>query len=458
MNPFYNPVFLSKVLKSYVFDIKRLERLNNEELKKYQDKQIQKIVRFAFTVPLYHDKYKKASIYPNDIRGLKDIKKLPYISKEDIKSFYPDGIISSKTKKEKLIEISTSGTTGKTLSLYVDMFDIVIGLFGYLRTFREYGINWRKNRITIIGDFAPHTAETGYIKKGLTTRSNLISKNIQWLNTNDEPKKIINDMDQFKPEFIGGYTGMLGHLALLKEKGLGKNVTPKYIASTGAVLDKSLKEFIEKTFNTQVFEAYGATETGPIAFQCKNGKIHVMSDLVYLEFLKNGEPVPSSEPGKLVVTKLYGRGTPIIRYNAVNDIVAPLHEECNCGLSGGLIEKIYGRDDLSLIFSEGRILLPSTISNIYSKILYELKSNKVKDTKIIQHSLTELEIQILIDEKIKDEKPSTEEILSLIKKGFYKKIGSNVDIIIKEVKKLDKKGPRIVSKVDRTKIKITQFI
>lgn len=460
MNPFYNPIFLSKIAKAYLFDIQRLKKISDVKLKRYQDHQLKKMVRFAYTVPLYHDKYKKARVHPNDISGIKDLRKLPLISKEDIKQYYPDGIISSKTSRERLVEIATSGTTGKSLSIYVDMFDIVMGLFGYLRTIREYEINWRKHRLTIIGDFASHTAESGYVTKGLQPRLpfDFLFRNIQWLDTNDEPKKIIKKINRFNPDFIGGYVGMLGHLALLKEKGFGKNISPKYIAATGAVLDKTLKEFIETTFDAHLFEVYGATETGPIAFECKQGGYHIMSDLLYLEFLKDDMPVNSGEAGKLVVTKLFGRGTPIIRYDAINDIVSPRYEKCNCDISGEMIQKIFGRDDLSLLLPGGRVLLPSSFSEIYSRVLYGLKTNKLKDTRIIQHSLTKIEIQIVIDDKTRGVGPSVEEIFSLVRKGFHEKVGHEVEIIVKEVKKVSTGGPRIISKVDKSKFRIKEYV
>jgi phenylacetate-CoA ligase len=460
MNPLCNPVFLFRVLKSYLLDLDRLRKMNNGELRRYQDKQLRKIVRFAYTVPLYHDKYKKAGVHPNDIKGINDIEKLPFVSKDDIKKYYPNGIVSSGIKQDSLLEISTSGTTGKKLSIFVDMFDIIVGLFGYLRTIREFGIHWRKTRMSIIGDFAPHTIESGYMRRGFQSRLKLDSffRNIQWLDTNDDPKKIMREINRFKPLFIGGYAGMLGHLALLKEKGEGENVSPRYIASTGAVLDKKLKELIEKTFDAHLFEVYAATETGPIAFQCRHGGYHVMSDLVYPEFFKNGQPVSSGEPGKLVVTKLYGTGTPIIRYDAINDIVAPRYERCTCTLSGELIERIYGREDLCLMLPGGRGLLPSSISEIYSRVLHELKTNKLKDTRVIQHCLNKIEVQVVIDDKLRDKGPSVEEVLSVIKSGFREKTGDKVEIIMKEVKKVGKCEPRIVSKVDKSKFKIEQYI
>ncbi|MGF3554804.1 MAG: phenylacetate--CoA ligase family protein [Thermoplasmatota archaeon] len=459
MNQFYNPVFLSKILKSYLLDIDRLRRINSKQLRDYQNKQFRRLIKFALTVPMYHDKYKKSGININDIKSLDDIEKIPTVTKDDFKNYFPDGITSSKVNKKTLIQVSTSGTTGKKLTVYVDMFDIIVGLFGYIRSIKEHGINWRKDKLTIIADFAPHTVETGYINRGLYKYfgSNIFFKNFQWLNTNDPPEKIIKEIDNFKPDFIGGYVGMLGHLALLKEKGFGKNISPKVIAATGAPLSLPLKNLIEKSFNAKIFESYGSTESGPIAFTCKNGKFHVMSDFVYLEFFKNGKPVEHEEAGKLVVTKLYGNGTPIIRYDAINDIVAPLLSTCDCGLTGSLLKKIYGREDISIYTADGRILLPTSFGDIFGKILYELKTNKLKNVRIIQHSLTKIEIQAVIDENLREIGPSVEQIFSVIKDGFKEKIGSNVEFITKEVKNIDTNKPRIISKVDPSKIKIIGY-
>lgn len=458
MNPFHNPIFLSWILKTYLLEINRLRKFDEEKLKRYQDKHLKIIVKFANTVPLYHDKFKKTGIHPDEIKGIEDIRKLPIISKEDIKDYYPDGIISSRIPKKKLISISTSATTGKSLTIFSDMYDIVRWFFAYIRVLREYGINWRKDRLTIIGDLAPHTIGTGYTERGLFANLNnkTYFSNMQWLNTNDNPREIIKEVNKFKPDFIGGYPGTLGHLALLKEKGHGNDINPKYIATIGSVLDKHLKRLIEETFNAHVFEVYGATESGTIAFQCKQGHYHIMSDYVFPEFFKNGEQVDSRVPGYMIITKLSGLGTPIIRYNAINDIVAPLYEKCSCGMAGSLIDRIYGRDDLSLYFSGGRILLPSSISEIYSRILYELKTTKVKENKIIQHSMSKIEIQLVIDKQLKD--PPVGKIFSIIKRGFKEKVGPEVEIQIGEIDSVSKMEPRIISKVDKSKFRIYQYI
>ena len=127
-------------------------------------------------------------------------------------------------------------------------------------------------------------------------------------------------------------------------------------------------------------------------------------------------------------------------------------------MAGEFIDKIYGRDDLSLVLADGKLLLPSSIANIYSRILYELKSNKVKDTKIIQHNLSNIEIQIVIDKTIKEKEPSRDQILDVIKNGFLEKVGSNVKIDIKVVENIKSGSPRIISKVDKGKYQIKNYI
>jgi len=237
------------------------------------------------------------------------------------------------------------------------------------------------------------------------------------------------------------------------------NISPQYIATTGTVLDPFLKSYIEKTFHSKVFEVYGATESGLIGFQCKQGSFHLMSDLVYVEFFRNGQPVSSGEAGEMIITKFHGHGTPILRYNAINDIVAPLNETCSCGKTGALIQKIYGRNDLALYLPGGNVMLPSSFSEIYSKILYKLKTNKVKNSKIIQHDLTTLEIQIVIDEKLRTTGPSVEEIFQFIQKGFEEKAGPGVRVTVKEVTSVDtSQGPRILSKVDKTQYTIKHYL
>ncbi|MCK5030053.1 MAG: hypothetical protein KAR64_01160, partial [Thermoplasmatales archaeon] len=77
MNPLLNPFISIPILKNYILDPGRIQRLNPKQLKKYRDKAFKNIVKYAYSVPLYHTIYKRAGVHPNDIRGIDDIVKLP---------------------------------------------------------------------------------------------------------------------------------------------------------------------------------------------------------------------------------------------------------------------------------------------------------------------------------------------------------------------------------------------
>ena len=118
MNPFLNPAFLSKTLYGYIVETRRLNRMTKQQLSRYRDKTFRKLVNYAYSVPVYHKKYRETGIHPKDILGLSDITKLPFITKKDLRKNFPNGIIPPGFDKTKNFLISTSGSTGKPVSIY----------------------------------------------------------------------------------------------------------------------------------------------------------------------------------------------------------------------------------------------------------------------------------------------------------------------------------------------------
>jgi phenylacetate-coenzyme A ligase PaaK-like adenylate-forming protein len=177
-----------------------------------------------------------------------------------------------------------------------------------------------------------------------------------------------------------------------------------------------------------------------------------------LEFVDDhGNAVSSKQPGKLIVTKLFSGGTPIIRYNAINDIVAPLYESHDCPYSGNLIHKIYGRDSIRLYHKDGYIILASSLTEIFSRLLYELHTSKVRDMKIVQQDIDTISIQLVIDEQLKDTPPTLDDISHVFYDGFRKKFGDSVVVSIQEVKEVTRDEPRITSNVDPDQLSIKGY-
>jgi len=441
MNPFMNPVFLLRAAKGYLTDIDRVWKISYEGIEKYRNKQFRKIVRYAYDVPVYRKKYKEAGIHPDDIKGIEDIKKLPFITKDDFRKSFPDGIVHPSFDIKKAHLVSTSGSTGQPVSIYTDTYTIIKALFGFLRELKEYDVNWRKTRMSVIVDLTPGSAEEAYLNRtAIPYLGKIFSfKNMQFLHVGEEPEELMKKIDKFNPEFLGGYPGILRALAVLKRQGYGKNINPKVMSSSGAVLDDYTKKYIEDAFNAKIYDVYGSTEAGPVAFECKKGNYHIHSDMVHLEFLdEDGNDVAPGEPGHVVITKLYGRGTPVIRYTGMNDFIIPLGGKCDCGIHTHLLGIVGGRKADSIVLEGGKIIPPSAITGIPGKVMHELGTDKIQQFQIIQKSMDRIEIHIVIDEKLRDIGPSVDEIFEKLREKYQQKFGDSVDVIVKEVKEIKK--------------------
>ena len=101
-----------------------IETMPVEEIKKLQSEKIVKQVKHVYdNVAYYREKMDKMGVKPEDIHGIEDIYKLPFIEKSDLRDCYPYGMLA--VPLEDCVRIhSTSGTTGKRVIAYYTQHDI----------------------------------------------------------------------------------------------------------------------------------------------------------------------------------------------------------------------------------------------------------------------------------------------------------------------------------------------
>ena len=460
MNPLFNPLFLPRVLKWYLEDPHKLHRMNNEELQTYQNTAFKTMLNYAYTIPLYREKYKAVGIKPQDVQGVEDIKKLPGITKEDLRRNFPTRVVPPSFQTRNAVVAATSGTTGRSLSLYSDFSTVIRSMLGFRRALLEHDIPWQKTRMSLLLDLSENSFENEYfLQTTLSTMKRIIPlRQLQILDILSPPKDLIEHINRFEPEVILGYPFVILQLATLKMKGFGKNIAPKWIATSGAVFDRYSRLFVEEAFHTTLFDIYAATESGIIAFECKHGRYHVCSDLVFLEYLHDGTDVSAGHPGRLTLTRLYGGGTPLIRYQGIDDIVTVSPKECTCGLAGDILKGIHGRRSHSIVLPDGNIALTSVFEQCIGKVLYELKVNKIKRIQIVQNRIDAIELRILFNTDDRDVVCSAEDTLSLIYQALQERLGIQLEIKLVEVERFDEKAPYVLSTVDRTRISEKNYI
>lgn len=443
------------LLKGYLRDKDRVWRASQRDIRRLQDTALQRMVRYAYQVPLYRQKYRNAGVHPDDISGVADIKKLPFVSKDELRRHFPDGVVHPDFDRDSGHLVSTSGSTGQPVSLYTDTSAIVKALLGFLREIQEYGVDWRRTRMSVIADIEEHAVEEAYLQGSVmpAIRKLFPLDNLQILHVGDDPRDLIRRIDDFEPEFLGGYPGVLRALAVLKRKGHGEHIAPRTISSSGAVLDDYTRRYIEDAFAAPLYDVYGSTEAGPVAFECRNHHYHIHSDLVYLELLdEDGSDVAAGEPGRLVITRLYGRGTPIIRYTGMDDILVPLEDRCQCDINTPVIGRLGGRKVDAIVLPGGDIIPPFSITGIPGEVMKQYATDKIKQFQIVQESFDELTFRLVIDDELRDVGPSLETISEQIERECRHRVGPDMKITVREVDTIGDTGvskpPVLVSKVN----------
>jgi len=167
--------------------------------------------------------------------------------------------------------------------------------------------------------------------------------------------EIVGGLNDWQPENLICYASM-GRL-LAEEQLAGRlRISPRAVMCSSEVLTAESRQRIRRAFGSEPFNVYAATEPAGIAAECEQHRLHLFEDLVITEVVdERNRPVPPGEVGaKVLVTVLFSRTQPLIRYE-MSDTISRSDEPCPCGRSLGLLSAVEGRieDVLELQAAQG---------------------------------------------------------------------------------------------------------
>jgi phenylacetate-CoA ligase len=448
MNPLLNPLVSLPFIKNYIADPQRHETLTPTKLQHYRDNAVQHILHYAYTVPLYKTKYDQAGIQLKKIRTIHDIEKLPFLSKKELTDNFPENLIPTTYNKKKGHIVSTGGTTGKPVSIYTDFPTMLRALGPVLAQMRYFKLSPRKTKIAHLGNFNRYRIDAVSQEHFLPHLKHLVAiNNVLNIDVNAPIKTMMEQLDTFQPDLIISYPPIFQHLAYLKKKGYGEHVHPKLLQVGGEILDEYTRRYVEDAFSCRLLNIYLSVEAQAcIAFECNENNWHIHSDFFHVEAIDKEEHlVAPGEKGHIVITRLWGKGTPIIRYTGMDDwITLSDHETCSCGLKSPILKTpVEGRMKANIILPNGKIFPPGAFCFI-SPVLHDLKTYKVKQFQVIQKKINAVEIHLVIDEDLRNVGASVDQIKNEIQKIYQQKTGPEVHITVKEVSEI--KGDPISGK------------
>ena len=339
-----------------------LETMDPEDLKKLQSEKLVKQVRHAYNdVPYYRELMDKAGVSPDDIRGVEDLHKLPFISKSDLRDCYPYGMLGTDLSNCVRIQ-STSGTTGKRVIAYYTQDDIDMWEQCCARALVAAGAS-REDVVQVSYGYGLFTGGAGL--HGGSHKVGCLTVPMSSGNT-ERQLQFMLDLKATVLCCTPSYAAYIGES--LKEAGYTPDMIPLKAGIFGAEpWTEEMRHDIEKTLGIKAYDIYGLTElSGPgVAFECEEQTgMHINEDHFIAEIIdpNTGEVLPEGTKGELVFTSLDKEAFPIIRYRT-RDICILKREKCSCGRTFIKMAKPMGRSDDMMII-RGVNVFPSQIETV----------------------------------------------------------------------------------------------
>lgn len=333
---------------------------SREEIKKLQEKGLTRIIDHAYNNNTnYRDKFDQLGIKPSAINSLKDIQKLPFTTKEDLRNNYPLGM--SCVPKEKIMRIHmSSGTTGSpVLQPYtrsdIDQWSTTMARCLYVAGVRENDV------MQITPSFGLFNGGFGFHYGAERIGCMIVPAGP------GNTKRQIKFIEDFGTTSLGSVASYAIRIMEVAEEE-GKEFPNLKRGIFGAeTLSDGLRKRIEESLSIESFDIYGMTETGGVGCgidcNCHEG-IHIWEDHYILEVIdpKTGEALSEGEEGELVLTSFTREALPVIRFRT-GDIASIIEDKCGCGMPYRRISRIKGRvDDLLII--KGVNVYPSEIEHL----------------------------------------------------------------------------------------------
>ena len=342
-----------------------IETASREKILDIQNEKIVKQVRHVYDNVKYYRKLMDAQgVSPDDIKSVDDIKKLPFLSKEDLRIAYPYGLLGTDLKNCVRIH-STSGTTGKRVVAFYTQHDIDLWEECCARAIVAAGGSGNDVCQVCYG-YGLFTGGSGL--HGGSHKVGCLTLPMSSGNT-ERQIQFMMDLGATILCCTPSYAAYLGES--LAEAGYKPEDNKLKAGIFGAEpWTEEMRRSIEKSLGIKAYDIYGLTETsGPgVAFECEaqNG-MHINEDHFYAEIIDpdTGEVLPDGEKGELVFTSLDKEAFPLLRYRT-RDICVLSREKCSCGRTHVKMSKPMGRSDDMMII-RGVNVFPSQIEAVLLK-------------------------------------------------------------------------------------------
>lgn len=421
-----------------------IETMPLEQLQALQSERLVKQVQFVYdNVQFYHDRMDEAGVKPEDIQGIEDLHKLPFITKDDLRDQYPYGLLGVPLKDCVRIQ-STSGTTGRRVVAFYTQEDIDVWEDCCARAIVAAG-GTKEDVCHVCYGYGLFTGGPGL--NGGSHKVGCLTLPMSSGNT-ERQLQFMTDLGSTILCCTPSYAANLGEA--IQERGLKDKIKLKAGIFGAEPWTEEMRHNIEEALGIKAYDIYGLTEiSGPgVSFECEaQAGMHIQEDHFIPEIINpdTGEVLPDGEVGELVFTCITKKAFPLLRYRT-RDLCLLTREKCSCGRTHVRMMKPKGRSD-DMMVVKGVNVWPSQVETVLLQQGYQANYQIVVD-RIGNNDTIEVQVE-LTPEMAEDNTVTIEERERKIVAGLKSMIGIKADVKVVAPKTIIRSEGKAVRVIDK---------
>jgi phenylacetate-CoA ligase len=371
-----------------------------DELKKVQYNSFKKLIdNYYNNNKFYHDKMKSVNMTPADFKSLDDVKKLPFMFKDDLRENYPTKIFNVPNRDLVRIHAS-SGTSGKPTIVGYTENDVGYWTEALARSLTSIGIG-KDDIMQVSYGYGLFTGGLGLHYGAEKIGATIIPTSS---GNSERQLELMMDLGTTVIACTPSYMMHLYGTAVKMGVDFRRDTKLKKAVLGAEPWTEGMRAKFESAMGIKAYDIYGTSEqAGPMFTECeeRNG-IHVCGDIMYVEIIdpETEEVLEPGQRGEMVVTMLRKEAMPMIRFR-IRDVTSLIKDECPCGRSSPKISRITGRTDDMLII-RGINVFPSQIEFTLMKMPYVGDQYMIEVTR--EGALDDIKIQVEIKPEVFSDK------------------------------------------------------
>ena len=376
----------------YRRDLENSQWYADEPLRELQWAKLEKLLHHCYeNVPYYRSLFNTHGLKLTDFNAPEDMKKIPVLKKSIIQNNFEQ--FQAQDLHRSFNVRQSSGSTAMPLVTHLDKQALGMQIAIQDRGRSWWGWCFGDKFVSLRGTLQ----KDNFIQRirDVLVCNRLLIRGVDM--KKESTMAFLSRLEKFGPKFMYGWANGLYTLAQIYRD---SNIDPvpidlQGICSTAEILFDYKKQFIESVFGCPVFNEYGCAEVGVISFQCPEGNMHLSSENVFTEFVRNGDGHYPESYSDIIVTDLNNYVMPLIRYKT-GDLGSQKLEHCVCGRGLPLMNLSVGRDIDIVVLKNGNRYHPAIFAFIIGQAI-SMFDLAIRRWKVIQKRLNLFVVRIETD-------------------------------------------------------------